>query len=81
MAPHYFCLLDCGLHPWVEADGSLWLTLILVPITIALVVALIADLDTPSRGLIRLDQRAMQRLKADMSVEIKTPTKVTRDAE
>ncbi len=45
-----------------------WLTLVLVPITVALVVALIADLDTPSRGLIRLDQRAMQRLKADMSV-------------
>jgi hypothetical protein len=46
-----------------------WLTLILLPITIALVVALIADLDTPSRGLIRLDQRALQRLKADMNVE------------
>ncbi|PYX35321.1 MAG: hypothetical protein DMG81_18265 [Acidobacteria bacterium] len=46
-----------------------WLTTILVPITIAIVVALIADLDTPSRGLIRLDQRAMQRLKADMAAE------------
>jgi hypothetical protein len=46
-----------------------WLTLILLPITIAIVVALIADLDTPSRGLIRLDQRALQRLKADISVE------------
>jgi hypothetical protein len=46
-----------------------WLTLILLPITIALVVALIADLDTPSRGLIRLDQRALQRLKADVNVE------------
>ena len=57
-----------------------WLTLTLVPITIALVVALIADLDTPGRGLIRLDQRAMQRLKADMSLEIKSPTKVTSDA-
>jgi hypothetical protein len=46
-----------------------WLTLILLPITIAIVVALIDDLDTPSRGLIRLDQRALQRLKADISVE------------
>jgi hypothetical protein len=46
-----------------------WLTLILVPITIALVVALIADLDTPSRGLIRLDQRAMQRVKAEINAE------------
>ena len=46
-----------------------WLTLILVPITIAIVVSLIADHDTPSRGLLRLDQRALQRLKADMSTE------------
>ena len=46
-----------------------WLTLILLPITIALVVALIADLDAPTRGLIRLDQRALQRVKADVNVE------------
>jgi hypothetical protein len=44
-----------------------WLTLVLAPLTIAIVVALIADLDTPSTGLIRLDQRAMQRLKADIN--------------
>jgi hypothetical protein len=43
-----------------------WLTLVIVPITIAIVVALIADLDAPSSGLIRLDQRAMQRLKSDL---------------
>ena len=49
--------------------GRFWLTLVLIPITIAIVVALIADLDTPSSGLIRLDQRAMQRLKADLSPE------------
>ena len=49
-----------------------WLAVILIPITIAIVVALIADLDTPGRGLIRLDQRALQRLQADISVE---PTK------
>lgn len=46
-----------------------WLSLMLLPVTIALVVALIADLDAPSRGLIKLDQRAMQRLKADMRAE------------
>lgn len=46
-----------------------WLTLVLLPITIAIVVSLIDDLDSPSRGLIRLDQRALQRLKADMSTE------------
>lgn len=46
-----------------------WLTLMLLPVTIALVVALIADLDAPSRGLIKLDQRAMERLKADIRAE------------
>jgi hypothetical protein len=48
-------------------SSRFWLTLVLVPITIAIVVALIADLDSPGRGLIRLDQGAMLRLKADMS--------------
>ena len=47
-------------------SGRFWLTLLLAPLTIALVVALIADLDTPSSGLIRLDQRAMQRLKSEI---------------
>ena len=49
--------------------GRFWLTMVLVPVTIALVIALIADLDTPSRGLIRLDQRDLQRLKADIAAE------------
>jgi hypothetical protein len=43
------------------------LTLVIAPLTIAIVVALIADLDTPSSGLILLDQRAMLRLKADIN--------------
>jgi hypothetical protein len=46
-----------------------WLTLVLAPITIAIIVALVSDLDSPSAGLIRLDQRAMQRLKAEFSSE------------
>jgi hypothetical protein len=44
-----------------------WLTLVLAPITIAIVVALIADLDTTSSGLIRLDHRAMERLQVEMA--------------
>ena len=47
--------------------GRFWLTLVLAPLTIAIVVALLADLDTPSSGLIRLDQRAMQRVKVDIT--------------
>jgi len=46
-----------------------WLNLVLAPVTIAIVVPLIADLDSPSRGFIRLDQRAMQRLKADLTAQ------------
>jgi hypothetical protein len=46
-----------------------WLNLVLAPLTIAIVVTLIADLDSPSRGFIRLDQRAMQRLKADLAIQ------------
>jgi hypothetical protein len=46
-----------------------WLSVVLLPITIALVVALIADLDAPSHGLIQLDQRPLQRLRADINLE------------
>jgi hypothetical protein len=46
-----------------------WPTLLLVPVTIAIVVALIADLDTTTSGLIRLDNRALQRLRNDLQPE------------
>ena len=46
-----------------------WLTLALAPVTIAIVVSLVADLDSPSRGLLRLDQRAMQRLKTELNIQ------------
>jgi hypothetical protein len=47
-----------------------WLSLILIPITIAVVVALISDLDAPSHGFIRLDRRALQRLKAEIGTDV-----------
>ena len=47
--------------------GRFWMTLVLVPLTIAIVVALIADLDTPSSGLIRVDQSPLLRLKAEVN--------------
>jgi hypothetical protein len=43
-----------------------WLTVLVAPLTIAITVTLIADLDTPSSGFIRLDERAMLRLKAEI---------------
>jgi len=43
-----------------------WLTVLLAPLTIAITVTLIADLDTPSSGFIRIDQRPMLRLRAEI---------------
>jgi hypothetical protein len=43
------------------------LTVLIAPLTVAIVITLIADVDTPSSGLIQLDQRAMLRVKADMN--------------
>lgn len=47
-----------------------WLSLILIPKPVAIVVALIADLDTPTPGLIGLDQRSVQHLKAEIGTEL-----------
>jgi hypothetical protein len=52
----------------VTIDRRFWLTLVLAPLAIAIVVSLIADLDTPSGGLIHLDQRSMQRVKAELNL-------------
>lgn len=46
-----------------------WFNLVLVPLTIAVVVALIADLDTPGSGFIRIEQKALQRLDADLKAD------------
>jgi len=43
-----------------------WLTLVLAPMTIAIVVGLVADLDSSRGGLIRVDQGPLYRLKADI---------------
>jgi hypothetical protein len=62
--------LIAGFTRGATMTSRFWLSLILIPITIAIVVALIADLDTPTRGLIRLDQRALLRLKAEIGSEV-----------
>jgi hypothetical protein len=47
--------------------SRLSVNLILVPLTIAIVVTLIDELDTPTTGLIRLQDQPMQRLKIDLA--------------
>lgn len=43
-----------------------WLTLVLGPMTIAIAVGLIADVDNPRKGFIQVDQRPLYRLKAEI---------------
>jgi hypothetical protein len=45
----------------------LWLSLVMTPIVIAVVMALLADLDSPRTGLIRIGQNSMERLVHDMT--------------
>ena len=65
-----FVSLIVGFTRGATMTSRFWLSLILIPLTIAIVVALIADLDTPTHGLIRLDQRTLQRLKAEIGAEV-----------
>ena len=72
-APIWILIISVSLIAVFTRGSTLasrfWLTLVLIPTTIAIVVALIADLDATSRGLIRLDQSMMQRLKAEIGAE------------
>ena len=43
-----------------------WLTLLLGPMTIAIAVLLIADVDSPRRGFMQVDQGPLYRLKAEI---------------
>jgi hypothetical protein len=65
-----FVSLFVGFTRGATMKSRIWLSLILIPITVAIVVALIADLDTATHGLMRLDQRSLQRLKAEMGHEL-----------
>jgi hypothetical protein len=44
-----------------------WLSLVITPLVVAVVVMLIADLDSPRRGLIRIEQNSMDRLAAEVT--------------
>ena len=44
-----------------------WLSLVVTPLVVAVVMALIADLDSPHTGLIRIEQHSMDRLVDDVT--------------
>jgi hypothetical protein len=45
----------------------LWFSLVTAPLVIAVVMALIADLDSPHTGLIHVEQNSLQRLVKDVA--------------
>ena len=42
--------------------------MIVTPLMISIVMALVADLDSPRSGLIRISQQSMQRVQSDLKV-------------
>ena len=46
---------------------KIWLSLTVTPIVIAIVISLIADLDDPHSGLIRVEQNSMNRLASELT--------------
>ena len=50
----------------LELKRRFWLALLLGPMTIAIAVGLIADLDSSRSGFIRVDQGPLYRLKAEI---------------
>jgi hypothetical protein len=43
-----------------------WVSTVLLPAMLAVSIALVADLDAPTQGFIRVDRRTMQRLQEDL---------------
>jgi hypothetical protein len=63
-----FCVSTIAIYArGLTLARQFWMTVVLAPLTLAIVITLIADVDSPRSGLIQLDQRAMLRLKADMA--------------
>lgn len=58
--------LTCLLVGYSQRRRML-LTILVTPLMISLVMALVADLDTPGSGLIRVGQQSLQRVKADLN--------------
>jgi len=44
-----------------------WFSLVITPVVVAVVMGLIADLDTPHKGFIQVEQNSMERLVSDLS--------------
>ncbi|MGA2428571.1 MAG: hypothetical protein ABSH13_08715 [Candidatus Acidiferrum sp.] len=58
-------ILDC-LTIGVSERRRFWFVMVISPLTIAIVMALIADLDAPRTGLIKIGQQSLRRVQQDL---------------
>lgn len=54
----------------ISMRSRLLLAMSVLPLTVAIVLSLVADLDTPRTGFIRVDQRGMEKLRLDLKGEV-----------
>jgi hypothetical protein len=47
-----------------------WLGMLVLPLTVAIVLSLVSELDNPRAGLVRVSQQSMQRLQQDLKAEM-----------
>lgn len=47
----------------------LWLTMVVLPLTVAIVLSLVSELDSPRSGFIRAGQQSMERLQLDLKTD------------
>jgi len=57
-----------------------WLVAIVTPLMITIVMGLIADLDSPRSGFLRVDQRSLERLEQEQDLHKDTPIVPTAQA-
>jgi hypothetical protein len=70
--PIWFVLFFIALLTCVSLGfglkGRTWFSVLLTPLTISLVMALIADLDSPRKGLIVVGRESMERVQHDLKL-------------
>ena len=70
-------LLTCLMFGYA-ARARFWLVSIVIPLMIAVVMGLIADLDSPRNGFIKTDLRSLQRVERDLQLPASQPPAARR---
>jgi hypothetical protein len=49
--------------------SRVWLGMLVLPLTVAIVLSLVSELDNPRAGLVRVSQQSMLRLQHDLEAQ------------